>query len=227
MRRKMYVFSICFTLLVGGVYAQSKMKGGYPNVNDAYGSWKKNHVELRNNEGLSNQHQAIAVSARRLDEKTATVQVMVVSDFDNDGKGFDIKVSAQPMQIQKTASGNILLEKSGGESEIEASGLSPQKINGQDSVLAKPSLTLPAQAGEDAVRITINLFDGEKTVTQTISVPLRYEGAAVAIGRFAPSYSRLTSLWCGSCENCGRVCENCPSGQSGNFNCAACTVTCQ
>ncbi|MGI8669754.1 MAG: hypothetical protein ACR2J3_07885 [Aridibacter sp.] len=224
----MFILPIYFVLFIGGIYAQSKTKAEYPNVNDAYSSWKKNHLELRNDNGLPNQHQAIAVSARRIDEKTATVQVMIISEFDNDGKGFDIKVSAQPMRVQKNELGKLVLEKSGYNSEIEASGLKPQMKNGQEDVVALPSITVPVGGKEDAVSITITIFDGDQKVSQIISIPLKYEGSASAIGRFASSYSQLLpGEWCGSCEACGRVCTVCPNNQSGHFNCVNCTTTCQ
>ncbi len=222
----MFLLPLCIALLVGGVCAQSASEAKYPTVFDAFNSWKTKYLET-DEVGQSGKYQAIAVSARRLDDRSATVQLLILSES-NDERGFDIKVSAQPMRIQKDVKGQNFLVKSGSGSGIEASGLKSHSRHELENVLAVPSLSLPADVNADAVSIEINIYDGVKNIRQTISVPLEYGGFATAIGRFADDRNELSEAeWCGSCLDCGTLCINCPDNKSGHFNCVNCTITCQ
>lgn len=214
-----FAFALVFANLVFGQTNSKK------EIYKSYESWKQNHLEVKDADGKDNRHQAVTVYAQRIDEKTASVQVLIVSKFAASSKnGFDLTVKAQPQKLVKIKD-EIFLEKAGFDSTIESDRLFPNK---ETSVIALPSMTIPVDADSDVISVSFQLGDGRKVASQMITVPLKYEGYAMSIGRFGSGYSKLRAAkWCGSCDTCARKCADCLDTESGHFNCATCTVTCQ
>ena len=150
---------------------------------------------------------------------------MIVSEFAPVSKtGFDVNVTAQPKRIVQNKN-EVLLEKAGYDSNIEGSQLFPDKLK---HVVALPIMTLSVRPDSDIIVINFQLSDGSKIESQKITIPLKSEGYAMSIGRFASDYSKLRAegKWCGSCDTCAKKCTDCADNQTGDFNCATCTIGC-
>jgi archaellum component FlaF (FlaF/FlaG flagellin family) len=223
MKTQRVFIAFAFALVLANlVFGQTNSK---KEIYRAYESWKQNLLEVKDADGKDNKHQAVTVYAQRIDEKTASVQVLIVSEFSASSKdGFDLTVKAQP-QILVKSKDEVLLEKAGYDSNIESHKLFPDK---ETSVIALPSMTIPVNADSNVISISFKLGDGSEVASQMITIPLKYEGYVTSIGRFASDYNKLRPAeWCGFCDGCSKKCTDCPVGQSGHFNCASCTITCQ
>ena len=207
MRRLVELASV-LVLIVATVATPIQAAKKAVTASEQYQAWIANSLGERKGA----QHYCLSVVARRLDAKSANVDVVVSGPM----TGYSLTV--RPIRLF----GDVR------EPEGEAMTVGTDATVSNDAV---SNVQLQAEINADTNVVEVQLVAGNQSANLTLLIPLNAGGAGGALGFVTPNSGCpqcfTASLTCGGCST-SKECKYCQPNCQANYagNCSTCTITC-